>query len=251
MFRRNALSPLGVVLVTQAAPLHAQVLADSVWHVGLDIEVRMLATGVWLHTSYQTYPGGIRVPSNGLIIQNGDSLLIVDSAWGELLTQRMVDAIETRFERRISDVVITHSHYDRMAGTAVFQHRGARVVAHPMTRRLANEQGLPLPDTLSGVTEPGGTTRIGPVEVFYGGPGHSPDNMMVWIPGERVLFGGCAVRAASSGSLGNVTHADLMRWPETIRLAQQRYGSAQIVVPGHGDPGDVDLLAHTQALLVR
>jgi glyoxylase-like metal-dependent hydrolase (beta-lactamase superfamily II) len=163
----------------------------------------------------------------------------------------LVEWIEGRFDQRVSAVLITHSHYDRIAGTTVFRQRGARVVAHQVTRRLANEQGLPLPDTLSGIAEPGTATRFGSVEVFYGGPGHSVDNLMVWIPDAGILFGGCAVRAASATSLGNVAHADLTQWPETLRRAQERYGAARIVVPGHGDPGDVGLLAHTLSLFSR
>jgi metallo-beta-lactamase class B VIM len=190
----------------QAPPAMTGTVVDTAWEIAPDIEVRLLAPGVWLHTSYYTYPGNVRVPSNGLMVQSGDSLLIVDSAWGELLTQRLVEWIEVRFDQRISAVLVTHSHYDRIAGTTVFRQRGARVVAHQVPR---------------------------------------------WIPDAGILFGGCAVRAASANSLENVAHADLTQWAKTLRRAQERYGAARIVVPGHGDPGDVGLLAHTLSLFSR
>ncbi|MEO7511979.1 MAG: hypothetical protein ABIZ91_09480 [Gemmatimonadaceae bacterium] len=72
---------------------------------------------------------------------------------------------------------------------------------------------------------------------------------MVWMPNERVLCRGCAVRAGAAGSLGNTAHADLVSWPDAIDRALNRYGNALIVVPGHGASGDAALLRHTLELL--
>ena len=42
------------------------------------------------------------------------------------------------------------------------------------------------------------------IEAFYPGPGHSPDNIVVWIPEARVLFGGCLVKSAGAKGLAAV-----------------------------------------------
>ena len=93
--------------------------------------------------------------------------------------------------------------------------------------------------------------RVGGVEVFYPGAGHARDNVMVWLPQSGVLFGGCAVRAAGTTALGNVADADLTSWPVAIRRAIERYGEANVVVPGLGEPGGADLLRHTLTLFAK
>jgi metallo-beta-lactamase class B len=90
---------------------------------------------------------------------------------------------------------------------------------------------------------------VGSAEVFYPGPAHTRDNVVVWLAESRVLFGGCAVRAASDTSVGNVADADVKEWPASIRRVRDRYPTADVVVPGHGDPGGRELLEHTLALL--
>lgn len=81
--------------------------------------------------------------------------------------------------------------------------------------------------------------------------GHAPDNLMVWIPVQRVLFGGCAVRPGASTTLGKVAHADLAAWALALHRAADRYPAADVVVPGHGPPGGGDLLSHSISLLER
>ena len=45
------------------------------------VTITALDEGVWLHTSYYTYPSGTRFPSNGLIVKEGNSLTLIDTAW--------------------------------------------------------------------------------------------------------------------------------------------------------------------------
>ena len=81
------------------------------------------------------------------------------------------------------------------------------------------------------------------------GPGHTADNIVTWIPDERVLFGGCLVRSASARTLGYTKEADLERWPSTLESLMAEFGTARLIVPGHGSPGGLELLEHTLELL--
>ena len=65
---------------------------------------------------------------------------------------------------------------------------------------------------------------------------------------ERILAGGCAVRAAASGGLGNLSHASVADWAAAIARVQAAYPDARLVLPGHGDTGGPELLAHTREL---
>lgn len=217
-----------------------------------NVEIREIRPGVWVHTSSHTFPDGSRVPSNGLIVREGDHLLLVDTAWGELLTVQLLDEIARTIGLPVRRAIITHSHADRLAGVDILAQRGVRVLALPMTQRLAMQQGMPTPhDTLAMRETPGSTVRVGSVEVLYPGAGHAPDNLMVWIPAQHVLFGGCAVRDMSAHSLGNTADADLASWPRAIALAERRYPDAEVVVPGHGTVGGPELLHHTLELFKR
>lgn len=109
---------------------------------------------------------------------------------------------------------------------------------------------MPVPDhTLAQMDAPGSSIQFGSVELFYPESSHVPDNLFVWVPSEGVLFGGCAVRAAASNSLGGVADTNIAEWPDVIRRDRARYVQAKVVVPGHGAVGDFSLLNHTLELL--
>ncbi|NNF59376.1 MAG: MBL fold metallo-hydrolase [Rhodothermaceae bacterium] len=142
----------------------------------------------------------------------------------------------------------THWHDDRLGGAAVLDRRGIPFFAHPRTRAIAETEDLPIPAPIADPA-PGETVAFGLVEIFYPGPGHTPDNTMIWLPEMHMLFGGCAVKSAAVAGLGYTGDADLEAWPDAIARAQSRYPEVEVVVPGHGAIGDAELLAHTRALL--
>lgn len=214
------------------------------------VELRALADGVWLHTSYYRYPGGTRFPSNGLIVRHADGLILIDTAWGELKTQQLLAAIAAEIALPVTRAIVTHAHGDRTAGIDVLEAGGVEVFAHPLTRRLTLEFGLPVPDrTLDDLAKPGSAVEMDGLQVYYPGPAHAPDNVIVWLPEKGILFGGCLVRAAGSNSPGNTAHADLEGWVAALDLLQRRYPDAGIVVPGHGEPAGTELIRHTRKLV--
>lgn len=232
------------------AILHAGGCAVVQDHSDSAIEIHKLDDGVWMHTSYHTFPDGTQYPSNGLIVKDNKKLILVDTAWGELQTLQLLRRIESEIGLPVAQAVVTHAHSDRTAGVDVLDSNGIEVFAHPMTQTLAIKQGLPVPDNaLDAVTQAGQFTTLGSIEVVYPGPAHAPDNLMVWIPEEKILFGGCAVRAGDAESAGNTADADIKRWLQALRFVQERYLTAKVVVPGHGKPGGPELLQHTSRLI--
>lgn len=213
--------------------------------VSADLQVSELRPGVWMHTSWQRLENGNRFASNGLVVREGDHLLLVDTAWGEPLTEELLGWIDSTLKVPVKAAVVTHFHGDRLGGAAALRRRGIAFYGHPLTAELAATVKLPPPGTLRGLAEAGGVDHVESAEVFYPGPAHTRDNVVVWLPQSRVLAGGCAVRAAGTTALGNVADADVAEWPTSIRRVLERYGKAAIVVPGHGRPGGRELLEHT------
>lgn len=248
MKRASALLPL----LAAALLAGCATAAPRVREISPDLRVEEIRPGLWLHTSWGVLDDGSRFPSNGLVVEAGDSLVLIDTAWGEPETERLLAWIDTAFAAPLRGAVVTHWHDDRTAGIGALRRRGIPVRGHPLTARLTAEKGAPAPDALAGLDAPGSAVAVGGVEVFFPGPGHTFDNVMVWVPSAGALFGGCAVRELATTSLGNTADGDLREWPVSIERARARYGSAvSVVVPGHGSPGGADLLEHTRGLFGR
>ena len=203
--------------------------------------------GVWVHTSYMDLGNGVIFPGNGLLVRDGDGLVLVDTAWGAEATAELVDWATTELGMPVERAVITHFHDDSMGGMPVLAERGIPAFTGPVTLELGADQGVPLPEPLNSL-EQGHAVSFGNVEVFSPGPGHSHDNLVVWVPEAKVLFGSCAMRSPTYPGLGNTADADLAHWPQAIRNARDRYPEVEVVVPGHGPPGGPELLDHTIGL---
>lgn len=215
-------------------------------------EARLLKVrdGVWVHVAMQDIGNGLVYPSNGLVVQDGEGLLLVDTAWGGENTAALLAVIESEIGLPVHRAVSTHFHDDRVAGVDTLRGAGIQTYATPLTRRLAESEGNEVPDhVIDGLAEPGNAVRFGPVEILYPGAGHSVDNLIVYVSEARVLFGGCAVHEAARESPGNVADADLNAWVMSISRVQARYPEAQLVIPGHGIPGGPELLSHTIAVV--
>jgi glyoxylase-like metal-dependent hydrolase (beta-lactamase superfamily II) len=89
----------------------------------------------------------------------------------------------------------------------------------------------------------------GLLEVYYPGPSHSKDNLIVYFPDKKLLFGGCAVKSIQSKNLGFTGDAVMSEWPKSLKRVLDRYNDALLVVPGHGKVGGLELIKHTIELL--
>jgi metallo-beta-lactamase class B len=83
------------------------------------------------------------------------------------------------------------------------------------------------------------------VEIYYPGQTHTYDNLVVYIPSEKVLFGGCMVLSSDAEKIGYAKDGNIEEWPLSLEKVMEKYKDAEIVVPGHGNPGDISLIEHT------
>lgn len=214
-----------------------------------DVQIRPVEEGVWLHISSYTFPNGSSYSSNGLIIRDGDSLFLVDTAWGAENTRKLLDAIEAEIGLPVTQAVITHFHEDRIGGADVLKEQGVDVYASAKTQALAAANTNPVPEnTLNIADKVGSRVLFGPVEIFYPGAAHSLDNLVVWLPERKLLFGGCAIRSAHAETMGNVADGDIAAWPVTVKRIADTYPDIKRIVPGHGEPAGKELLIHTIAI---
>jgi len=206
--------------------------------------------GVWVHTTNYALPGQSPIPVNGLVVADGDDLILVDGAWGELATLSLLEAIKAETGKKPTKMIVTHHHADRTAGVDAAEWQGLQVFTHPDTPQLAARAGFPVPDTsVAALKNPKSRTKVGSLEVAYPGHGHAQDNLIVYLPSAHILYGGCAVRGAGVTTLGNVADADLEKWAESLRWMKATYPKAKLVVPGHGKGANLSLIDATLGLL--
>jgi metallo-beta-lactamase class B len=118
-----------------------------------------------------------------------------------------------------------------------------------MTCKIAREKGLQVPDegfSDSLVLNPG----RGEVRCYFPGAAHSTDNIVVWIPSERILFPGCICKSTDARNLGNTADGDTYAYHATVEWIIRKFPDAKTVIPGHGSYGGPELLTHTLSLAV-
>jgi metallo-beta-lactamase class B len=117
-----------------------------------------------------------------------------------------------------------------------------------LTAKLAKEYGYPSPKPTLDVKP---VMKVGDtvIEAFYPGEGHSKDNITVWLPQYKLLFGGCLIKSLDAKDLGNLSDANVEQWDDSVKKVIEKYQHVETVVPGHGNWGDKNLLFHTIDLI--
>jgi glyoxylase-like metal-dependent hydrolase (beta-lactamase superfamily II) len=209
-----------------------------------------ISEGVWVHTTNYRLPGQSPIPVNGMVVVDGEEVILIDGAWGELATVSLLEKIRAETGKTVTKMIVTHHHADRTAGVDAAEREGIEVFTHPTTPMLAARAGWPAPNTsVAALDAPQSRILVGRVEVAYPGHGHASDNLIAYLPNEKILYAGCAVRGAGSETLGNVADADLPKWRDSLLWAKATYPETQTVVPGHGKGANLSLIDATIALI--
>lgn len=217
--------------------------------VSKDVRVTPLASNVWMHTSYEEIAPWGRIPTNGLVVVGTDAVVLVDTAWSDAQTAKVLAWARHTLGRPITHAVLTHAHRDKMGGVGALHDAGVETWAAPQTNLDALQRGLvPARKALAFDASHVASLPAGLV-AFDPGPGHTRDNIVV-AHGD-VLFGGCLIRPPGAKGLGNTADADVGHWDEAVRAVARRFARATIVVPSHGPPAGAELLTHTIELVER
>ncbi|GAB3785553.1 BcII family subclass B1 metallo-beta-lactamase [Spirosoma horti] len=208
---------------------------------------------VYVHTTYGMY-GKTPFPSNGLIVNTADGVVLVDTGWDTDTntdnTRQLLQWVSDNLHQPVRLCIVTHAHEDRVGGISELRKAGIRVVSTPLTARKSVALGFQAPD---GILPNDTTFSIGqePIRCFFPGEGHTSDNIVVWLPKRQILYGGCLIKSVAAFGMGNLADANLNQWAGSIRTLMNHFGGARIVVPGHQDWGDTKSLEHTLQLLAK
>jgi metallo-beta-lactamase class B len=136
---------------------------------------------------------------------------------------------------------------DRAGGNPYFRSIGARIYSIALTRDLLTQKwaeqvanararypGYPdIPLVLPDITYPGNfELQDGRVQALYLGPSHSPDDIFVYFPQEKVLYGGCVLKE----QLGNLALANVEEYPKTLQKLKALNLGYTTIIAGHWSP---------------
>jgi glyoxylase-like metal-dependent hydrolase (beta-lactamase superfamily II) len=188
-------------------------------------------------------------PNAGFVVTT-DGVVVVDALASPRQGQQLLRTIRRVTDLPIAWLVLTHHHPDHHFGSVELRRAGARVIAHPDRRSLASEggedaliadwvrvvgldamRGFEFADTPDRPVTTSDTLRVGGkiIVVTHPGPGHSPGDLLVWLPGERVLFAGDVLVEDGVSMVVDGNSSQLLRVLDTVDGMH-----ARVVVPGHG-----------------
>ena len=210
-----------------------------------ELEIRKIEEGVYLYTAYEKIESWGLVGSNGLVVLDNKDAYLIDTPISATDTEKLVKWIDAQgFTTKAS--ISTHFHSDSTGGIAFLNSKSIPTYASKQTNQLLKNKGE-AQATRSFTKNPFWLVNK-KIEVFYPGAGHTSDNVVVWMPEEKILFGGCFVKPEGLGNLGDAVIED---WPASAEELIARYSSATLVVPGHGEIGDASLLTKTKQRAVE
>lgn len=187
--------------------------------------------------------------SNAGFVITQTGVVVIDALGSPALADKLVQQIRKLTPLPISHVILTHYHADHIYGLQALKAQGAKVVAHRAAlsylnsetaeQRLAasrhefapwinNDTRLVRADEwLDGDRE----LRIGGVTFMVKavGPAHTPEDLVVYLPAEKVLFAGDLV---FRNRIPFVGQANSQLWMQAIQTLLAFDTVA--IVPGHG-----------------
>ena len=285
----NQRSPLAADTLTRMGYSDVKNYADGffAWRKkGLPVEAPDLALDSMLFSKPQKVADGVwsaigatEPPSyensghnnNLSFIVTGDGVLVVNAGDNYLLARALHEAIKAITDQPVKYVVLENGQGHAAMGSAYWKEQGARIIAHVDARAELQAHGEEiLQRVLRRSRDKGmGTRLVLPdetfedrkiivlgdkrIELLHLGPAHSPGDISVWLPQQKVVISGDI--AFHQRLLPVFEHTDTAAWIET--WGQFEALGAEIVVPGHGTPTNIaevtkytrDYLAHMRRLI--
>lgn len=200
----------------------------------------------------QTYENDGLNSNLGFVVTT-DGVLVINSGPSVRVARALHAAIKKITPKPIKWVVNVNSQNHYWLGNAYFESIGAKILAHREAERVMRETGemqlasnrILLKEKADGTSlaypakllddkheiSLGGTA----VQLLHLGQAHTPGDIVVWLPRQRIVFSGDIVYTERLLAVIPLSHSG--NWVQAFdRLAQL---DPKVVVPGHGNPTDI------------
>ncbi|MBP7942982.1 MAG: MBL fold metallo-hydrolase [Polynucleobacter sp.] len=187
--------------------------------------------------------------SNAGFVITPKGVVVVDALGSPVLAKKLIAEIKKITPQKVVAVIVTHYHADHVYGLQEFRNIGAKIYAQGEGRNyLSSETAkqrliasrVDFAPWVNASTKLMGadvwidqsyTLTVGGIEFKIGrvGPAHAPEDLIIYVPSEKVLFAGDLVFRGRIPFVGN---ADSRGWLHALDEIQALNPS--IVIPGHG-----------------
>ncbi len=187
--------------------------------------------------------------SNTGFVVTPAGVVVVDALGSPILAQKLISEIKKITNQKIVAVIVSHYHADHVYGLQEFKKIGATIYAQGEGRNYLSSETAKQRLIASRVDfapwvnantkliaadvwiDQHRTLTIGGLDFLISrvGPAHSPEDLMVFVPSEKVLFVGDLVFRGRIPFVGN---ADSRGW--LLALDEIERLNPNVVIPGHG-----------------
>ncbi len=246
----------------------ALVAMATTWVHAVEVVFQPVAEGVYVYigdTGARSYDNEGLNANIGLVVTPAGAVLI-DSGASFQSARKIHDAARRVSVQPIRWVINTGGQDHRWLGNGYFMAQGAEIIAHAHASADMRSRGADQVATLRSVlneranaTVPVLPTRridaddaqlsLGGVsfELRHRGGGHTPGDMVLWLPQKNLLFGGDIVYV--DRMLGVLPVSNTRAWLATFKVIEDL--RPQTIVPGHGPvTGLAGAQAHTRDYLL-
>ena len=146
--------------------------------------------------------------SNSHFVVTEKGVLLFDTGSSELIGNKIKSAIKSVTDQPVRWVINSHSHADHWLGNAAFADTDAKIIASNQALTTMKEDGPGAVEFYSRVTKGTiGSTQLSyptlllaqgqkrnfgrvDVEFIFSNDGHSPGDVLMWLPKQKIIFGG-------------------------------------------------------------
>ena len=187
--------------------------------------------------------------SNAGFVITPAGVVVLDALGSPILAQKLIAEIQRITSQKVVAVIVSHYHADHVYGLQEFKKIGAKIYAQGEGRNYLSSETAKQRLITSRIDfapwinvntklisadvwiDQKLKLTIGGIDFFISrvGPAHAPEDLMVYVPSERVLFAGDLVFRGRIPFVGN---ADSKGWLSALDEIEKL--NPNIVIPGHG-----------------
>lgn len=244
-----SLRPVILIWLLMALILHSKVDAEPL--NATNMIARHVSPNVW-YVQGNTALGTIEnhnFISNSAFVVTANSVVVIDALGSPKLAEQLLRVIGSITPKPVSHVIVTHYHADHIYGLQTFKSIGAKIIAQYEAKNYIESQTAQLrlqaskKDLAPWVDD---QTHITPADLWidqeknlsvggvnflikHVGPAHTPEDLIVYVPSEKVLMTGDLV---FTGRIPYVGQSDSKNWINALDTLLQY--DVKYALPGHG-----------------
>lgn len=194
-----------------------------------------------------------------------EGVLVMNAGANYLLAQSLHEEIKKVTQQPVKYVVLENAQGHAVLGSGYWKAQGATIIAHQDAAHAIEQDGPSILESMRGRMRDKAfkTELVTPDKVFEDklelkmgtwtfevlrlGPAHSPGDIMVWIPGKKLVISGDT--AFHERMLPIFDDTDTAAWIRTWDKFEAL--GAQYIIPGHGHPTNIaEVTKYTKNYLV-